>query len=80
MQRDMALVKKILKYVEDNTPSTRSFIAYPEVSGFTEEQVEYHVTLCAKAGLLELNNAEMIVDLTWSGHDELARLRRHPPG
>ena len=35
MQRDMALIKKILKYVEDETPSTRTFIAYPEVRGFT---------------------------------------------
>ena len=79
MRRDMTLVKKILKYVEDNIPSPRNFIANPECPGFTEEQVDYHVALCAKTGLLERNNAGMILDLTWSGHDELARLRECPP-
>ena len=75
MRRDMALVKKILKYVENNTPSTRAFIANPEYTNFTEEQVDYHVTLCAKAGLLELNKDGWILDLTWSGHDTLEQLR-----
>ena len=75
MRRDMTLVKKVLKCVEDNTPSTRTFIANPEVPGFTEEQVDYHVALCAKTGLLEINNAGMIVDLTWTGHNGLERLR-----
>ena len=75
MQRDISLVKKILKYVEDKTPSTRICIANPEFQGFTDEQVDYHVTLCAKSGYIELNNARMIVDLTWAGHDLLAELR-----
>ena len=75
MQRDMALVKKILKYVEDNIPSTRTFISHPEFPGFREEQVDYHVALCAKSGYIELNNARMILDLTWAGHDLLSQLR-----
>ena len=76
MKRDMGLVKKILKYVEDNIPSNRTFIAHPEFQGFTEEQVDYHVNLCAKSGYIEVNNARMIVDLTWAGHDLLAQLRQ----
>ena len=76
MQRDMALVKKILKHVEDETPSTRTFIAYPAFREFTDEQVAYHVMLCAKSGFIEVSDGSLIVDLTWAGHDLLAQLRQ----
>jgi hypothetical protein len=76
MQRDMALVKKILKYVEDETPSTRTFVAYPEFREFTAEQVAYHVMLCAKSRFIEVSDGRLIVDLTWAGHDLLAQWRQ----
>ena len=75
MKRDMELIKQVLKYVERNAPGTRGFVIQPELPSFTDEQIEYHITLCNQAGLITLNNAGMMTALTWEGHNELERLR-----
>ena len=50
MQRKMKLVHKLLEHLErrhDDDP-----IPLPEIDGYSEEQVHYHVGLCVEAGYL----------------------------
>ena len=75
MERNMTLIKQLLKYCEANAPGPRGFLFHPEIESFSTEQVEYHVRLCRDAGYARVNNAGYMVELTWEGHEVLEQLR-----
>ena len=83
MRRDMKLILKILECAERRTAG--GFSAVDECPAYAWHVVHYHVGLCEQAGYLAANpisGAEEphtryeIGDLTWAGHEALARLRR----
>ena len=75
MKRDKNLIKQILKYVEAHGPSERGFLPYPEIEGFDDPTIEYHVRLCSNGGLVRTNRSGYPTELTWAGHDVLDSLR-----
>ena len=75
MRRDEELIKQILKYVEANGPAERGFLSYPDIEGFDDATVEYHVRLCDDAGLVRTNKHGSLIELTWRGHDTLDSLK-----
>lgn len=78
----MRLIHKLLEYVErrhDDDP-----VPLPEIDGYSEEQVHYHVGLCVEAGYLvagpvtdtsEGRRFATLERLTWAGHEELDKKR-----
>ena len=82
-QRKTVLIGKLLEWSEchadgELTPPP------PEISGYSEKEVHYHIGLCDEAGLLYVQKRTMagqegeryqILNLTWSGHNELDRRR-----
>lgn len=88
MKRNMDLVRDILLCVEETTtPCVKWEYRYgdrvPErLRKYTQEEVEYHVDLCAESGLLRgaaVYNGGLwidVKDLTSSGHDFLANIRK----
>ena len=50
MKRFMDLIHKILQYFE--LEGNGDPISNPEIEGYTQEQISYHIGLCAEAGLL----------------------------
>ena len=78
MKRDMALIKAILKFVECNGTGADSPLTLPEFPQYTDEQVQYHATLCVQAGYIEHVGSQAGVFptlLTWDGHEALDRMR-----
>lgn len=82
MRRDMDLIKKILAFVEEQE-SCRN-IPVPDLCGYTEDQIHYHVGLCHEAGYLVAGSPGTystgrrfpeILYMTWGGHEALANLR-----
>ena len=73
MKRCMQLIHLLLEYAERN--ATGGLLALPKFEGHTEEQIEYHASLCVEAGLLHCNSALQIISVTWHRHEELARWR-----
>ena len=82
MKRYMELICRLLAFAEGLESTGGTFP--PEMSGFTPEQVHYHVQLCAEAGYLHVDkNAGVgspylrhrIMSLTWQGHEKLQELR-----
>jgi hypothetical protein len=80
MKRDMDLVRKILIQMEDwpARPVDRELV----VPGYTEEEIEFHVGMMAKAGLLEAYDASshdgeawIPQAITWQGQDFLKAAR-----
>jgi DNA-binding transcriptional ArsR family regulator len=75
MKRDMDLARKILLQIEA-APEARGGIN-PNITGYSEEEVSYHVMLLAKAGLVDAvdfsskdgGSAWKAIGLTWAGHD-----------
>ena len=76
MNRDMELIKQILKYVECKGPSPREFLFSPDISGYSEEKIAYHIRLCSDVGHVRTNSSGALIELTWSGHEALDCLRR----
>ena len=77
MQRDLELVRILLREVEAN-PDPQEWID-PEPEGFTPDEVSYHIMLMDQAGLIEAWNRSAIGvfrwsarNLTWHGHEILA--------
>lgn len=75
MQRDMDLVREILRYIENHTDMGNNPM---EIPGYTEEQISYHVKIMHQAGLIEAidfssHNGESWAPrcLTWEGHEFL---------
>ena len=75
MQRDMHLIKQILKYVERYGPGAKGWLEDPEIPGYTDDQIEYHIGLCKQAGYLAMHKVGRLKGLTWEGHNALDRLR-----
>ena len=82
MPRRMRLVHKLLEHVE--IQQTEHRIPVPEIDGYSEGQVHYHVGLCQEAGYLVVRHpvAESprhrfrgIERLTWKGHEALDNIR-----
>jgi len=82
MKLDMDLVRKILIALEENPHGFYNrFLA---IDGYTQEQIGYHITLMAEAGLLVAIDATsmgcdspvaMPQRLTWQGHQFLDACR-----
>lgn len=78
MERDMKLIKRILKYVECNAKNDGRVLDVPEIPDYGTEQVEYHIDLCDQAGFLKVQRTADIsypVALTWQGHEMLNELK-----
>ena len=79
MQRHMKLILKLLEHATDQTNGE---IHPPEISGYSHEQVQYHVELCEQAGYMEVRKINSkrrryrIVSVTWQGHEALEKLRQ----
>lgn len=78
MKRDMELIIKILKTVEEEKTPTNNIVI--DIDGHDFETVQYHVGLLCEAGFLKakrsLNPLEyMISEMTWAGHDFLDAAR-----
>lgn len=80
MKRDMELVKALLEHLgATGAPS----LARPiEITGFDDDSVDYHTSLCADAGYIEIESPfrdtpPVMLRLTWQGHDFLEKLRDH---
>lgn len=78
MQRDMELIREILKMVAENPSSTAPHVLH--IEGHSDEEIGYHTQLMVEAGLLAgigafLDRGRIVapqVDrLTWHGHDFL---------
>ena len=82
MERHMALIKAILKYVEKHGAFEERYIDLPEFPDFSEEQVQYHALLCDQADFVQARRSMtgyQLLHLTWKGQEELARLRKECP-
>ena len=58
MKRDMDLFKEILKQLEEKADALSSI--FPEVKGYTKDQISYHIELLDQAGYID---AEDLSDL-----------------
>lgn len=86
MRRSMNLIKKLLTHVECHATENGTPIPVPEIEGYSEIDVHYHVRLCVEAGFLKATPLAQspegmglrhsgIMGLTWAGHDKLDSLR-----
>ena len=79
MRREIGLIKLILKYVERNgTPDGRA-LNPPEFPDRTDEDIDYHMDLCAQAGYMTMERVQTRMfpkRLTWNGHEALDALRK----
>jgi hypothetical protein len=80
MKRDMDLARGLLLAIED-APGTE-LRDQPNIPGFSEEQVTYHLGLLKEAGLIDATMVSSKTDLcfigismTWSGHEFLDKVR-----
>ena len=78
MKRKMKLIYKILKWAECNADGHPQ--PSPEMDGYRDPEINYHVGLCLQAGYLEaeyrpVDQTYRIIKLTWEGHNELDRHR-----
>ena len=87
MQRKRRLIRSLLEYVEREHQGAP--VAVPELEGYTDAEVHYHVGLCVEAGYLVADEPMMrmglrtyglIHRLTWAGHEALDALRRNGCG
>ena len=78
----MKLIYKLLEYVECH--GTVDGLLPPEVSGYTDAEVHYHVGLCQQAGYMEVAGVSgkeepfkryAMYNLTWPGHEALDQHR-----
>lgn len=76
MKRDMELVRAILLEMEEHqNPNTQIKV---KGTGYSPDQINYHVKILAQAGLIEAEDATSCngigwipVSLTWEGHEFL---------
>lgn len=76
MKRDMNLVREILMWAESREHGYAG--SNPEIEGYSDEEVGYHVYLMEQAGLVNAADATSMDDdspcallqnLTWTGHE-----------
>jgi len=85
MQRDFELIRKLLFFFDQKEGPEH--VAVPDVGpGFTESQIKYHCVLLYQAGFLNCESVRstssgdrviyvLPFDLTWEGHEFLAKIR-----
>ena len=86
MRRDMDLIRRLLEYAE--AKESIEPIPAPEIGGYYDDQIHYHLRLCQEAGYLRVEAMETrgvgaprravhyrIIELTWRGHEQLAAMR-----
>ena len=81
MKRDLNLVREILLWASNQKDA--KIHANPEIDGYSEEQIYYHIHIMAQAGLvfswesteISKNPQVMLVSITWAGHDFLDATR-----
>ncbi|HDR1123176.1 DUF2513 domain-containing protein [Pasteurella multocida] len=80
MKRDWELIRKILVKLEQKVDS--SPLDSDSFKGFSGEQVAYHYTILAEAGLIKIEDYSTMgggdcaaVNLTWQGHEFLDKIR-----
>jgi len=76
MKRDIELVRKILLEIESKDEPDGWI--FPELEGYSEEEVNYHIKIMAEAGLIEARDLSTMntfewaaINLTWEGHEFL---------
>ena len=83
MKRDMDLVRAILLTIEGEP---RGFAPEIEISGYTQEQINYHAILLGEAGLAKVfdmtahgdkSPQAKITQLTWAGYEFLDSAREN---
>jgi len=79
MKRNMILVREILKWAEDQEHGYVD--GMPEVEGYSQEDIGYHIHLMNQAGLVIASERNIspaktptaiLRNLTWDGHDFLS--------
>ena len=78
MKRRMKLIYKILEWCE--TYADNSGQPPPDLEGYQQNEINYHIELCVEAGFLHADYQPVyqiwkIFRLTWNGHEELAKRR-----
>lgn len=86
MKRDMDLIRELLLKLEalpmrpGSVAHIQSDAAEVQVNGYDIGQIEYHLSLIEKAGLIDTGGVNPMMgigfrSLTWSGHDFLDSVR-----
>ncbi|TVQ90226.1 MAG: DUF2513 domain-containing protein [Bacteroidetes bacterium] len=80
MKRDIDLVRKILLEIEKKEDPTGWLI--PEIEGYSEDEIIYHIKVLAEADFLDAKNLGgkggfewAAINLTWEGHEFLDAAR-----
>ena len=83
MKRDFDLVRKLLVYFEEKPGPEH--VKIPPIEGYDELTIKYHLFLLHDAGLLRCepqtsSSSDRVIevlpfDLTWDGHEFLAKIR-----
>ncbi len=83
MKRDFDLVRKLLVYFEKKPGPEH--VEIPPIVGYDELTIKYHLVLLHDAGLLRCepvtsSSSDRVIyvlpfDLTWDGHEFLAKIR-----
>ena len=83
MKRDMDLIRAILLTIEEEP---HGFAPKIEISGYTQEEIDYHAILLGEAGLAKVVEVTAFGDkspqgtvtqLTWAGHEFLDSAREN---
>ena len=82
MKRDFDLIRKILNEVESSDHGY--YVGYPEIKGYSVEQIRYHIHLLGESGLADVVDVSFsdgnspqaeLRNLTWQGHDFLDSIK-----
>ncbi len=83
MKRNFDLVRKLLVYFEEKPGPEH--VKIPPIEGYDELTIKYHLVLLHDAGLLRCepqtsSSSDRVIevlpfDLTWDGHEFLAKIR-----
>lgn len=86
MKRDMDLIRELLLKLEALPMRPGGVVHLPpdatevQVDGYDTDQIEYHLSLIEKAGLIDTGGVRPMIgigfrSLSWSGHDFLDSVR-----
>ena len=83
MKRDFDLVRKLLAYFEEKPGPEH--VEIPPIEGYDDLTIKYHLVLLHDAGFLRCepvksSSSDRVIyvlpfDLTWDGHEFLAKIR-----
>ena len=75
MRRDLDLIARIIEFMSGQPLKGKVPLRDIEISGYSDDEVEYHVRLAVKAKLLEREEnpggALYVTGITWEGHEFL---------